>query len=67
MSSALTIAHAARKAFDASQLVPAEDRDKALRAIRAVLERDKDAVFAANQKDLDVGPPPLRSRSVSSG
>lgn len=54
MSSALSIAQAARAAFDASQLIPAEERDGALVAIRRALEANQAEILAANQKDLDV-------------
>lgn len=61
MSSALSIAQAARAAFDASQLIPAEERDDALLKIRQTLEANRPAILAANQKDLDVGPSCLAS------
>jgi glutamate-5-semialdehyde dehydrogenase len=56
MSSALSIAQAARAAFDASQLIPAAERDDALVKIRQALEASHADILAANQKDLDVRP-----------
>lgn len=53
-SLAETIAKAAREAFEASQLVDAERRNDALRSIRDVLQENKDAVLAANEKDMEV-------------
>lgn len=53
-SPAETIAKAAREAFEASQLVDAERRNDALRSIRDVLQENKDAVLAANEKDMEV-------------
>lgn len=48
------IAQAARRAFEASQLVDVSERNVALNAIRQVLEQHKDEVLAANKKDMDV-------------
>jgi glutamate-5-semialdehyde dehydrogenase len=54
MSSAEEIARAAKAAFEASQLVPAEERIKALEAIKAELERNKEEILAANGEDVKV-------------
>lgn len=48
------IAKAAREAFEASQLVAAEERNVALVAIRQELQERKDEILAANEKDLEV-------------
>lgn len=48
------IAKAAREAFEASQLVAAEERNVALVAIRQELQERKDEILAANEKDLQV-------------
>ena len=53
-SVATSIALAAKDAFQASQLIPAEERVKALQEIRNELEAAKDAILAANRLDLDV-------------
>jgi glutamate-5-semialdehyde dehydrogenase len=52
--SATEIAKAARLAFDASQLVGSEERSNALLAVREELERQKEVILQANQKDMDV-------------
>ena len=54
-SSAETIAKAAREAFEASQFVDADKRNDALRAMREVLQENKDEILAANEKDMEVG------------
>ena len=51
---ATPIARAAKDAFQASQLIPAEERVKALQEIRIELEAAKDAILAANRLDLEV-------------
>ncbi|KAH8832901.1 Aldehyde/histidinol dehydrogenase [Flagelloscypha sp. PMI_526] len=48
----LKIAQAAKVAFEASQLVHVDERIKALRAIKAELTLNKDAIFAANSEDV---------------
>lgn len=53
-SPAETIAIAARRAFEASQLVDPSQRNVALEAIRSVLEERKADVLEANQKDMEV-------------
>lgn len=53
--SAEGIAIAARRAFEASQLVNVTERNIALEAIRSKLEQAKDEVLSANKKDMDVG------------
>lgn len=48
------IAKAARSAFEASQLVDPSERNIALRAIRKVLEENKEDVLQANAKDMEL-------------
>lgn len=52
--SAVAIARAAKSAFDKSQLISASERIDALSEIKNQLESKKDAVLAANAKDLRV-------------
>lgn len=54
MSSAEDIAKAAKAAFEASQLIPSEERIVALHAIKRELEAKKDEILAANREDLQV-------------
>ncbi len=54
MSSAVDIAKAAKSAFEASQLVPTDERVKALHVIRQELESRKAEILAANSDDLQV-------------
>ena len=49
-----SIAKAARRAFEASQLIDPSERDTALKAIRQVLEESRDDVLAANKQDMEV-------------
>ena len=49
-----TIAKAAKQAFEASQLISAEERVRALHEIRKELEASKDAILEANKLDVDV-------------
>ena len=53
-SAAQSIAEAAKRAFEAPQLIPSSERIKALREIRKELEAAKDAILAANKIDLEV-------------
>ncbi|TFK51897.1 gamma-glutamyl phosphate reductase [Heliocybe sulcata] len=53
-SSAVTIAKAARSAFESSQLLPPLERVTALQEIKKELEASKDAILAANQKDIEL-------------
>lgn len=53
-SGAESIAIAARRAFEASQLVDPSERDVALKAIRETLQASKDEILAANKKDMEV-------------
>lgn len=53
-SGAESIAIAARRAFEASQLVDPSERDVALKAIRETLQAAKDEILAANKKDMEV-------------
>ena len=48
------IAKAAKAAFDASQLIDASERVKALYAIKEELEGMKEEIREANVKDLEV-------------
>ena len=48
------IALAARRAFEASQLVEPSERNVALGAIRRVLEERKGEVLEANKRDMEV-------------
>lgn len=50
-----SIALAARRAFEASQLVDVSERDVALKAIREKLESSREEVLAANKQDMEVG------------
>ncbi|KAF8347780.1 gamma-glutamyl phosphate reductase [Amanita rubescens] len=52
MSSAVDIAKAAKSAFEASQLVPTDERVEALHVIRQELESRKAEILAANSEDL---------------
>jgi glutamate-5-semialdehyde dehydrogenase len=54
MSSAEEIAKAAKAAFEASQLIPSEERVAALHAIKRELEAKKNAILDANREDLQV-------------
>jgi hypothetical protein len=49
------IARAAKKAFESSGMIASEGRSTALLAVRAELERHKDAILEANRKDMEVG------------
>ena len=53
------IALAARRAFEASQLVNPSERNIALEAIRRVLQEKKAEVLEANQKDMEVRLPSI--------
>lgn len=53
-TSAEDIAIAARRAFEASQLVDPSERNVALESIRRVLEEKKEDVLQANKRDMDV-------------
>lgn len=54
MSDAETIAKAAKQAFEASQLISAEERVRALHEIRKELEASKALILEANRIDLEV-------------
>lgn len=51
----LEIAQGAKQAFEASQLVDHAQRVEALEAIRQSLVKNKDAILAANRRDIEVG------------
>jgi glutamate-5-semialdehyde dehydrogenase len=53
-NAAESIAIAARRAFEASQLVEVSERDVALKAIRDKLEQAREEVIEANKKDMEV-------------
>lgn len=53
------IALAARRAFEASQLVDPSERNIALEAIRRVLQEKKAEVLEANKKDMEVKHPSI--------
>ena len=62
--SALEIAQASKRAFEASQLVAGSERIAALRAIRQELVDHKDVILEANKKDMEVNTlPPIIFRS----
>ncbi|KAF8745505.1 hypothetical protein AX14_008923 [Amanita brunnescens Koide BX004] len=52
MASAVELAKAAKSAFEASQLIPADERVEALHVIREELESLKAEILAANSEDL---------------
>ena len=52
--SAESIAKTAKAAFEASQLVSATERTRALHEIRTELEANKDAILKANSEDMAV-------------
>ncbi len=58
-SNAGSIAHVARQAFEATQLIDPAERDTALGAIRSILEESRDDVLAANRRDMQVCFPPF--------
>lgn len=55
MSSAVDIAKTAKAAFEASQLIPSDQRVIALHAIKQALEAKKEDILSANKEDLQVG------------
>ncbi|EIW71445.1 hypothetical protein TREMEDRAFT_42828 [Tremella mesenterica DSM 1558] len=65
-STAETIAIAARRAFEESQLVDEKERDVALTAIQEVLTRHKDEVLTANKKDMEAAQALAEERKLSS-
>ncbi|TYJ55089.1 glutamate-5-semialdehyde dehydrogenase [Cryptococcus floricola] len=64
-SNAESIAVAARRAFEASQLVDPSERNVALYAIHEVLEAHKDEVVAANKKDMEAAQPLVEAGKLS--
>ena len=52
--SAETIAQTAKAAFEASQLISATERTRALHEIRKELEANKDSILRANGEDMTV-------------
>ncbi|WVQ84762.1 glutamate-5-semialdehyde dehydrogenase [Cryptococcus sp. DSM 104549] len=61
-----SIALAARRAFEASQLVDPSERDVALRAIRDVLVQRKEDVLEANRKDMEAADALAKAGKLSS-
>ncbi|GMK59194.1 hypothetical protein CspeluHIS016_0702090 [Cutaneotrichosporon spelunceum] len=59
------IAINARRAFEASQLVPASERDVALTAIRTALSEQRAAVLEANKADMDAARPLVEAGKLS--
>lgn len=53
-NAAESIARAAKTAFEASQLIPPEERVRALHEICKELEAAKENVLMANRRDLEV-------------
>lgn len=64
-SGAEQIARAARKAFQASQLVAPSERDVALEAIHKVLSANQAAIIEANKKDMDAAEPLVAAGQLS--
>lgn len=56
---------AARRAFEASQLIDPAERDVALAAIRDALAEARDEVLAANVKDMEAAAPLVESGKLS--
>ncbi|KAL7425253.1 glutamate-5-semialdehyde dehydrogenase [Cryptotrichosporon argae] len=65
MSTAESIAIAARRAFEDSQLVDPAERDRALEAIRVAIADAKDDVLAANKADMDAAAPLVATGKLS--
>lgn len=61
-----SIAIAARRAFEASQLVDPAERDTALASIRDAIASARDEVLAANKKDMEAAAPLVESGKLSS-
>ncbi|KAL1413407.1 glutamate-5-semialdehyde dehydrogenase [Vanrija albida] len=59
------IAIAARRAFEASQLVAPSERDVALASIREALTTARDEVLAANAKDMEAAKPLVEAGKLS--
>ena len=53
--SAVEIAQSAKESFDASQLLDAGERHKALLALKEALTTHKQAILDANREDIEVG------------
>ncbi|KZP01729.1 glutamate-5-semialdehyde dehydrogenase [Calocera viscosa TUFC12733] len=63
--SAEEIAKAAKKAFEASQLVTTEQRNEVLESIRHALQASKDKVFEANKLDLEAAEKEVQAGRLS--
>lgn len=66
MASAEQVAIAARRAFEASQLIDASERDVALDSIRSSLTSARDEVLAANKADMEAAKPLVEQGKLSS-
>ena len=53
-NAAESIAVAAKRAFEASQVLQGSDRSAVLKTLHAALQMCKDEVLAANAKDVEV-------------
>ncbi|KAA1469095.1 gamma-glutamyl phosphate reductase [Dentipellis sp. KUC8613] len=65
-SPAVLIARSAKAAFEASQLIDASERVRALHEIRNELQASKDAIFAANTEDMDAAQAEVDAGRMSS-
>ena len=65
-SGAEQIAQAARKAFQASQLVDPSERNVALEAIHRALSENQAAIIEANKKDMEAAEPLVAAGQLSS-
>ena len=48
------VARMAKESFDASQLLDSSERHRALLALKAALTESKEAILAANARDIEV-------------
>jgi glutamate-5-semialdehyde dehydrogenase len=65
--SAETIAQTAKAAFEASQLISATERTRALHEIRKELEANRDSILKANGEDMAVRCTFTHIQKLSSG
>lgn len=66
MTSAEQVAIAARRAFEASQLIDPSERNVALDSIRSSLASAREEVLAANKKDMEAAQPLVEQGKLSS-
>jgi glutamate-5-semialdehyde dehydrogenase len=59
------VAAAAKRAFEASQLVNHEERVRALEQIRLALEKDRDSILDANRRDLQAAEKEVQAGRLS--